>query len=78
MAAIESRVYDPASAVAAGFLDRIVPADSLLEASLAEAARLAALPAAAFAGNSAKVRAAGIQRLAAAVARDREAIAGRR
>ena len=78
MAAIESRIYGPSEAVAAGFLDQVVPGDALLERAYAEAARLAALPAAAFAGNSAKVRAAGIQRLAAAVARDREAIAGRR
>jgi enoyl-CoA hydratase len=76
MAAIESRVYDPAGAVEAGFLDRVVPADALLDAALAEASRLSALPAAAFAGNSAKVRAVGIERLAAAVARDRQAIAG--
>lgn len=77
MAAIESRIYDPDTAVEAGFLDRVVPADSLLEAAMAEANRLASLPAAAFAGNSAKVRAAGIERLAAAVARDREAITAR-
>ena len=75
MAAIESRIYDPATAVEAGFLDKVVPAESLLDASMAEAARLAALPAAAFAGNAAKVRAAGIERLTAAVARDRAAIA---
>ena len=73
-AAIESRVYDPASAVGAGFLDQVVAPDDVLAAALAEADRLAALPAAAYAGNAAKVRAAGIERLAAAVARDREAV----
>jgi enoyl-CoA hydratase len=76
-AAIESRIYDPATAVAAGFLDRVVEPESLLDAAMAEAARLAALPAAAYAGNAAKVRAEGIERLAAAVARDRDAIAAR-
>lgn len=70
-AAIESRVYDPATAVEAGFLDRVVAADEVLDAALAEAARLAALPAAAYAGNAAKVRAAGVERLADAVGRDR-------
>jgi enoyl-CoA hydratase len=70
-AAIESRVYDPATAVDAGFLDRVVAADGVVDAALAEAARLAALPAAAYAGNAAKVRAAGVERLAEAVARDR-------
>ena len=76
-AAIESRIYDPATAVEAGFLDRVVPEGELLDAAMAEANRLAALPAAAYAGNAAKVRAGGIERLAAAVARDREAIAAR-
>lgn len=75
LAAIESRIYDPTSALHAGFLDRVVPEAELLEAAMAEAARLAALPAAAFAGNAAKVRAAGIERLADAVARDQEALA---
>ena len=75
LAAIESRIYDPATAVEAGFLDRVVPADALFDAALAESTRLAGLPAAAFAGNAAKVRAEGIERLTAAVARDREAIA---
>jgi enoyl-CoA hydratase len=77
-AAIESRIYDPRTAVEAGFLDKVVPADDIYDAAMAEAARLAALPAAAYAGNAAKLRAAGIERLAAAVARDREAISARR
>jgi enoyl-CoA hydratase len=76
-AAIESRVYDPASGVEAGFLDRVVPADEVLDAAMAEATRLAALPAAAYAGNAAKVRAAGVERLAAAVARDRAMVTAR-
>jgi enoyl-CoA hydratase len=76
-AAIESRIYDPVTAVDAGFLDRVVPADGVLDAALAEANRLAALPAAAYAGNAAKVRAIGIERLTEAVARDRAAIASR-
>ena len=76
-AAIESRVYDPAAGVEAGFLDRVVPADEVLDQAMAEATRLAALPAAAYAGNAAKVRAAGIERLRAAIARDREAITAR-
>jgi enoyl-CoA hydratase len=78
LAAIESRVYDPGAAAAAGFLDRVVAAEALMDEATAEAARLAALPAAAFAGNSAKVRAAGIERLAAAIERDREASVARK
>lgn len=76
-AAIESRVYGPAEAVEAGFLDKVVPADQVLEAAHAEAERLAALPAAAYAGNAAKVRAEGIARLEQAIARDRDAITAR-
>ena len=76
-AAIESRVYDPVAGVEAGFLDRVVPAEEVLDAAFAEATRLAALPAAAYAGNAAKVRAAGIERLAAAVARDRAMVSAR-
>ena len=76
-AAIESRVYDPAAGVEAGFLDRVVPEADVIDVAMAEAARLAALPAAAYAGNAAKVRARGIERLEAAVARDRANV-GRR
>ncbi len=72
-AAIESRVYDPRAAAEAGFFDRVVPADTTLDVALAEAARLAALPAAAYAGNAAKVRGPGIERLRAAVSKDRRA-----
>lgn len=73
-AAIESRVYDPRTGVEAGFLDQVVAPDEVLDKALAEAERLAALPAAAYAGNAAKVRAPGLERLAAAVARDRAAL----
>ena len=76
-AAIESRVYGPAEAVEAGFLDTVVSADQVIDAAFAEAERLAALPAAAYAGNAAKVRADGIARLEQAISRDRRAIAGR-
>lgn len=76
-AAIESRVYDPRMAVEAGFLDRVVPVEQLLETAMAEAARLAALPAAAYAGNATKVRAEGVARLEAAIARDRAAAMAR-
>lgn len=69
-AAIESWVYDPATAVTAGFLDRVVPPGDVLAVAAAEAARLGALPASAYAGNAAKVRAAHIERITAALATD--------
>lgn len=40
-----ARMYSPHEAVAAGFVDRVVPATDLVPAALAEAARLASLPA---------------------------------
>ena len=73
-AAIESRVYDPVAAVEAGFLDRVVDDTEVLDAAMTEAVRLAALPAAAYAGNATKVRAKGIERIAAAVAQDRATV----
>lgn len=76
-AAIESRIYGPKAAVEAGFLDQVVAPADVLETARAEAARLAALPAAAYANNAAKVRAEGIARLEAAVARDRAALSSR-
>ncbi len=73
-AAVEAHIYDPAGALDAGFLDRVVPAESLLEVAIEEATRLGALPPDAYAGNAAKVRGPGIEDLADAVARDRAAV----
>jgi enoyl-CoA hydratase len=73
-AVVEAHVYDPVAARAAGFLDLVVPADRVTEVAVDEAARLAALDPTAYAGNAAKLRGPGIARLAAAVARDRDAI----
>ena len=73
-AAVEAFVYDPSTAVAAGFLDRVVPAADAVDAAFAEAVRLASLPARAYAGNAAKVRAAGIDRVKAALDRDRRGL----
>ncbi len=74
-AAIESRVYSPRDAREAGFLDRLAPANETVDVAIAEANRLAALPGAAYAGNAAKIRSRGIERLAAALGRD-EALNG--
>jgi enoyl-CoA hydratase len=73
-AAVESRLYDPQGALEAGFLDRVVGADAVLDAALEDAARLAAFSPQAYAGNALKVRGPGIERLEAAVARDRAAV----
>ncbi|MBK8197063.1 MAG: crotonase/enoyl-CoA hydratase family protein [Acidobacteria bacterium] len=53
---INGTLFDPEEAVKAGYLDKVVPADQLLAEAMAEATRLAALPAAAFAGNKRLLR----------------------
>jgi enoyl-CoA hydratase len=73
-AVVEAKVYGPAEARDAGFLDRVVPADQVAKVAAEEAARLAALEPAAYAGNAAKLRGPGIARLQAAVAKDRQAL----
>ena len=73
-AVVEARVYDPVAASQAGFLDRVVPADGVVEVAVAEAARLGALDPTAYAGNAAKLWGPGVARLTAAVARDRDAL----
>lgn len=50
-ATAQAELYAPDGAVDAGFLDRVVPAEELLEHALAEAQRLGALPQPAF-GNT--------------------------
>ena len=48
-ATLGARIYDPAGAVAAGYLDRVVPEAELLGTALAEAERLAGLRTGAYA-----------------------------
>lgn len=72
-AVVEARVYSPAEAVDAGFLDVVVPPGEVVAVATAEAARLGALAAGAYAGNAEKLRGPGVARLEAALARDRAA-----
>lgn len=62
--------YSPLEAVAAGFLDSIVPADALLQQAQAIAGQLAALPAHAFSATKARVTAAGLGALQRALDED--------
>lgn len=71
---VEGMAFAPETAAEAGFLDMVVPADQVVKTALEEAARLAGLPGAAYAGNAAKLRSAGIDRLEQALAADRRAI----
>ena len=73
-AVVEGRVYGPAAAMQAGFLDVVVPPDQTVKVATEEAARLAALDPGAYAGNAAKLRGPGLARLRAAEAKDRAAL----
>jgi len=57
-AVVQARIYDPEAAVAAGFLDRSVPAQALERETLASAAALTQLVKGAYAGTKRKTRAA--------------------
>jgi len=70
-ATVGARMYDPAGARAAGFLDVVVEPDAVLATACAEAERLGAFPAAAYAGQVKMNRGERIARLEEAVAGDR-------
>jgi enoyl-CoA hydratase len=66
-AVVGARMYDPAGAVIAGFLDRTVSAEELEQASLAAAGTLAGLNVAAHAATKRRARAETLGRLRAAI-----------
>ena len=74
-ATIEARIYSPDEALDAGFLDRVVEADDLLDVAVAEAERLAGLNSAAYSGICAKVRGPGSAKIAELLDADRKMIA---
>lgn len=55
-ATLLAKIYKPETAVAAGYLDAVVPADQLLDHAKAEAARLGALPRSAFVATKKRLR----------------------
>ena len=59
-AVLQSKPHNAQDAAAAGFLDRVVGADALLEEARALAAGLAQLPANAYATNKADLRSASL------------------
>ncbi len=61
----QSKVYAPAGAVQAGFLDDLVPEGRAVATALEAAAELARLPARAYAGNKLGVRAKALAAMAA-------------
>jgi enoyl-CoA hydratase len=73
-ATVAARMYDPAGAVDAGFLDLAVGPERVLAEALTEAERLAALPHTAYAGQVRMNRGARLERLVAAVAADHDLV----
>ncbi|MGB1088213.1 MAG: enoyl-CoA hydratase-related protein, partial [Alphaproteobacteria bacterium] len=53
---IQAQLYGPEEAVEVGFLDQVLPADQVIDAALAEAARLGGLPNGAYFGNKMLLR----------------------
>ena len=64
----QSKLFDPESAVAAGFIDEVVPEGKSIEAALAAAGPLAKLPAKAYGGNKLAGREDAIERMATSLA----------
>lgn len=69
-AALLAELYTPEDAIAAGFLDRTVPAERLVEEVTTEATRLAALPRRAFTGTRRLLRGGLVDRIRATLAED--------
>jgi enoyl-CoA hydratase len=70
-ATVGARIYDPDGAVDAGFLDRVVPPESLADAALTEATYWSELPRSAYTGQVRMNRGERLGRLAEAIAADR-------
>lgn len=68
--AVTGQVYDPETAVQAGFLDRVVPADYVLDAAMTEARQLAERDTAAYGGTKTNLRGEMIERVLAGVVAD--------
>ncbi len=69
-AAVQAEIYDPAGAVAAGYLDRVVPAAACEAAAIDEARRLGQLPAGAYAGTKLRLRRDLVDRVLAGIDAD--------
>lgn len=66
-ALVQSQLYDPDGAMHVGYLDRVLPADQVLDGALAEAAELGELPALPYAQNKRDIRAAHIAAIEASI-----------
>ncbi len=69
-ATIQAEIYDPLGAVAAGYLDRVVPADECEATAIAEARRLGELSTTAHRGTKLSLRQAIIDRVVSGIEAD--------
>lgn len=75
-ATMQGLVYDPVGAAKVGYLDRVVPAESLLHEAMAEARRLAELSTVAYARTKTNARGPMIQACLAGVEADMATMGG--
>ena len=71
-AAVQAEIYDPHGAVAAGYLDEVVPADACVARTIDEARRLGGLPGSAYAHTKRGIRQALADRVVAGIDADME------
>ena len=64
---VQAHLYDPDGAMAAGFLDKVLPPDQVLEGTVAEARALAELPVENYAGNKREIRGPFIETIEASI-----------
>ena len=64
---VAAQIHSPESAMAAGFLDEVVPSTALVDRAMEHASRLGALPQRAFAANKLLSRSIPIERIRAAM-----------
>jgi enoyl-CoA hydratase len=76
VATVGARMYAPAGARDAGFLDAVVGPEELEDAAQAAATTWASLPQSAYAGQVVQIRSTRIAALEAAIAADRASVAG--
>lgn len=69
-ATIQAALYDPATSVDVGYLDRVAGEGGAVDEAVAEAMRLATLPAQAYANTKRKMREATVELVQAGTARD--------
>ena len=64
---VQAQLYDPDGAMAAGYLDRVLPAEQVLDGALTEAATLGELPVASYGQNKLDIRQAHIAAIEASL-----------